>query len=124
MNNMDFDALMISSQGFNTMDKVANSGVNQSMTQQTLQNIQAMQTPTFEGYMPKSPVLPIFEKQQEQKTTQQFFVLLNNEQKGPFTLEQIRGFYNAGMINESTMAWVSGMQNWADLKTCLSYLKI
>ena len=124
MNNMDFDALMISSQGFNTMDKVANSGVNQSMTQQTLQNIQAMQTPTFEGYMPKSPVLPIFEKQQEQKTTQQFFVLLNNEQKGPFTLEQIRGFYNAGMINESTMAWVSGMQSWADLKTCLSYLKI
>ena len=124
MNNMDFDALMISSQGFNTMDKVANSGVNQSMTQQTLQNIQAMQTPTFEGYMPKSPVLPIFEKQQEQKTTQQFFVLLNNEQKGPFTLEQIRGFYNAGMINENTLAWISGMQNWADLKTCLSYLKI
>ena len=70
MNNMDFDALMISSQGFNTMDKVANSGVNQSMTQQTLQNIQAMQTPTFEGYIRKSPVLPIFEKQKEQKTKQ------------------------------------------------------
>jgi len=124
MNNMDFDALMLSCQGFNTMDKVANSGVNQSMTQQTLQNIQAMQTPTFEGYTPKSPVLPIFEKQQEQKPAQQFFVLLNNEQKGPFTLEQIRGFYNAGMINENTLAWISGMQNWADLKTCLSYLKI
>lgn len=118
---MDFDALMVSSQGFNTMDKVVNSGVNEAMTQQTLQNIQAMQTPTQQGYMPKSPVLPIFEKKQEVQT--QFFILMNNEQKGPFSLEQIKGFYNAGMINENTMAWITGMPQWADLKTCLSYLK-
>ena len=119
MNNMDFDALMISSQGFNTIDKLADSGVNEKMTQHTLQNIQAMQITTQQGYMPKSPILPIFEKKQEQN----FFIMLNNEQQGPFSLNQIRDLYNAGKINENTMAWIAGMQKWADLKTCLSYFK-
>lgn len=133
MNNLDFDALILKTQGYNTMDNHVNSGISQTMTQQSLQNIQTMQTPTVHGYMPQSPVLPIFQKkaeeeakmQQAQQAAQQqiqIYVLLNNEQKGPFSLEQIKGFYNAGMINESTFAWIPGMQNWADLQTCLSFL--
>ena len=61
MNAMDFDALMINNQGFNTLDNLANSAATQQMSQQTLQNIQTMQTPMPQGHTPQHVVLPVFQ---------------------------------------------------------------
>jgi len=125
MDAMDFDALVYKNQGFNTMDSLANSGVNQAMTQQTLNNIQTMQTPMPQGHLPQHVVLPIFQKDAAKKDegqSLQFFVIIGGTQKGPFTLEQVKGLAMADVIDENTQVWMSGLPNWTDLKTCLSTL--
>lgn len=125
MEAMDFDALVYKNQGFNKMDDNVNSVINQAMTQQTLNNIQAMQTSMPQGHIPQHVVLPIFQKEAAQKDngqSLQFFVIIGGVQKGPFTLEQVKGLAIADVIDENTQVWMSGLPNWTDLKTCLSTL--
>ncbi|MCQ2285992.1 MAG: DUF4339 domain-containing protein [Bacteroidales bacterium] len=126
MDAMDFDALILNNQGFNTLDNLAQSNVVQDMAKQTLQNIQTMQTPMPAGHVPQHVVLPVFQKQQlnngEKQTEKQFFVIINGVQKGPFTLEQVKGLAIADVIDTDTQVWMPGMPNWTDLKTCLSQL--
>lgn len=129
MNPMDFDALMIHSQGFNTLDNLANSDVTQTMSQQTLQNVRTMQTPMPQGHIPQHVVLPVFQKQAEQQQQQpaapalQFFVIINGQQKGPVSLEQLKGLAICDVIDENSQVWLQGTPNWTDLKTCLAQLK-
>ena len=126
MEAMDFDALVYKNQGFNTLDNFANSAVTQQMSQQALQNIQTMQTPMPQGHVPQHVVLPVFQKQAEQhkSATPLFFVALNGQQKGPLTLEQLKGLAVCDIIDENSPVWMQGMADWTDLKTCLSQLKL
>lgn len=108
MNANEFDALM--GQGFNTMEKSVASGANNMMGQQAINNVQAFQSmPTAKGYVPDHTVLPIFKKQ--------FYVLLNNVQKGPLTYEQLKGLAIADIIDENTQVWQEGLPEWKTLKT-------
>ena len=124
---MDFDALLLNNQGFNTMDNLANSNMVEGMSRQTLQSIQAMQTPMPQGHIPQHVVLPVLQKQEAGKPghpeQQQFFVAINGTQKGPFTLEQVKGLAIADVIDIDTPVWMPGMSEWTDLKTCLANLK-
>ncbi len=124
MEAMDFDALVYKNQGFNTLDNLANSAATTQMSQQALQNIQTMQTPMQQGYLPQHVVLPIFQqKAEEQKIAKlQFFVVVNGQQKGPISLEQLKGLAVCDVIDENSAVWMQGMPNWTDLKTCLSQL--
>ncbi len=124
MEAMDFDALVYKNQGFNTLDNLANSAATTQMSQQALQNIQTMQTPMQQGYLPQHVVLPIFQqKAEEQKVAKlQFFVVVNGQQKGPISLEQLKGLAVCDVIDENSAVWMQGMPNWTDLKTCLSQL--
>ena len=126
MEAMDFDALVYKNQGFNTLDNFANSSATQQMSQQTLQNIQTMQTPMPQGHVPQHVVLPVFQKQIEQQKSSapQFFVALNGQQKGPLTLEQLKGLAVCDIIDENSSVWMQGRADWTDLKTCLSQLKL
>lgn len=127
MTAMDFDALVMNPQGFNTLNNFANSSASQQLTQQTLQNIQTMQTPMPQGHLPEHVTLPIFQKQQERYAKMpedaNIFVALNGLQKGPFTLEQLKGLAIADVINADSPVWMPGMSEWVDLKTCLANLK-
>jgi hypothetical protein len=131
MNPLDFDALILNNQGFNTLDTLAQSNNVQSMTQTTLQSIQAMQTPVPQGHIPQHVVLPIFQKQEAatpaagmSQNQPQFFAIVNGSQKGPFTLEQLKGLAIADVINSESLVWMQGLPEWVDLKTCLSNLKM
>jgi hypothetical protein len=131
MNGMDFDALILNNQGFNTLDGLANSNNVQNMTQTTLQSIQTMQTPMPQGHLPQHVVLPAFQKQAPAapvagmpQNNHQFFTVVNGVQKGPFTLEQLKGLAIADVINQSSMVWMPGMPEWVDLQTCLANLKM
>ena len=70
---MDFDALQYTNQGFNTLDKLASSQSVQNMTQQSLHSIQAMQTPTMQGYVPEHVIPAPF---QTPKDVKQFFLVI------------------------------------------------
>lgn len=126
MNPNEFDALVYNNQGFNTMDNLVNSAATTQMSQQTLQSIQTMQTPMPQGHIPQHVVLPVFNNQPKTNPVQQlqFFVVLNGTQKGPFTLEQLKGLVIAEVIDENTQVWQSGTPSWTDLKTCLTNLKL
>lgn len=121
MNPQEFDALLSSSTGFYTQNQMVASGVNNQMVQQSLQNVQTMQTQVPIGNVPEQPSNPLFE-QIYQKSTDQFYVLINNEQKGPFSLEQLKGLAIADIITPQSMVWSQGMPQWTELKTCLAAL--
>lgn len=126
MDPRQFDSLILQNQGFNTLNNVMQSNAAQDMSQQTLQSIQTMQTPVPQGHMPQHAVLPMFQNQstQQQSTTlHQFFAVVNGAQKGPFTLEQLKGLAIADVINEGTMVWMQGMPEWVSLRVCLANLK-
>jgi hypothetical protein len=130
MNPMDFDSLILNNQGFNTMDNLANSNTVQNMTQATLQNIQSMQTPVQQGFLPQHVVIPAFQDKLKNnaapasaQNSHQFFAVVNGAQKGPFTLEQLKGLAIADVINEDSLVWMQGMPEWVALKICLANLK-
>lgn len=119
LNPMDFDALQYTKQGFNTLDNLASSQNVQNMTQQSLDAIRTMQTPVAPGFIPEHVVLPIFQQQEQQV---QFFVVVNNERRGPFSRTEIDGMLATGQIDYTTLAWVSGMDNWSSLQACLQFV--
>lgn len=47
----------------------------------------------------------------------QFFALINGQQQGPLSMEQISSFVSQNMINGETMVWKQGMPSWAQAKT-------
>ena len=122
MNPQDFDALLSTSTGFYTQNQMVNSGINNQMAAQALQNVQAMQTQVPMGNVPNIPVSPAFEQMaQDRKAAEAvFFVLINGEQKGPLNLEQLKGLAIADVINENTQVWQQGTTDWTDLKSCLA----
>ena len=41
-----------------------------------------------------------------------YFAALDGQQAGPFDLEQLRSYVQAGRISRSTLVWCAGMANW------------
>lgn len=125
MDPKEFDALVSTGTGFYTQNQMVGSGINNQMTAQALQNVQAMQTPVAMGNVPAAPVSPAFEQiaQDRKAATANFFVLINGAQKGPLTLEQLKGLAIADVIDENSQVWQQGSPQWTDLKTCLANLQ-
>lgn len=116
---------------FNTLDQIAKSNLALDLTQQTLQNIQTVQVPTVTGFLPRPVVLPVMEnvyKRQAQiqeqhppqiPQTAQYYLAINNEQKGPFTSAQVKEFVSVGLIDDQVLCWAPGFDNW----TAISNIK-
>lgn len=112
---------------FNTLDQIAKSNLSIDITQQTLHNIQIVQVPTVTGFLPQPVVLPVMEnvynrqaQKQEQRPPQipqaaQYYLAINNEQKGPFTLAQIKDFLSAGLIKDHVLCWAPGFNDWTSI---------
>ena len=46
-----------------------------------------------------------------------YYVLINDQQKGPFTLDKIALLIEIDQINPSTLVWKEGMANWSKAST-------
>jgi uncharacterized membrane protein YhaH (DUF805 family) len=46
-----------------------------------------------------------------------WFVALNGQQAGPFTIDQLRGMAAAGTLQPDTLVWAEGMAGWAPANT-------
>ena len=125
MNPQDFDALVSAGTGFYTQNQMVGSGVSPQISKQTLNSVQTMQTQVPLGNVPAPPSSPVFERlAQERETLEaQFYVLINGEQKGPLTLEQLKGLAIADVITPESMVWRLGTPEWADLKTSLASIQ-
>ena len=119
LNPMDFDALQYTKQNFNTLENQVFSKAVQNMTQQSLESIRTMQTPVHQGFIPEHVTPAIF---QQKENPVQFFIVVENERKGPFTRSEIEGLLSMGQIDYTTLAWVNGMDNWSSLQTCFQFI--
>jgi len=50
----------------------------------------------------------------------QYFVALNNQQMGPYSLTQIQESINSGQITKDTLVWTQGMSGWQKASEVLS----
>lgn len=60
--------------------------------------------PPMPGQMPPAPPAP---------QGMAFFVMINNQQMGPWDLNTLRQMAATGQINAQTLAWAQGMPQWA-----------
>lgn len=52
-----------------------------------------------------------------------YYVKIGEEQRGPFTLEQLQGMWRAGAVTMETNYWVEGFDEWMPLETILELLQ-
>jgi hypothetical protein len=43
----------------------------------------------------------------------QYFVLINNQQQGPFDFQQLQLMVTQAAIKQETLVWKQGMANWS-----------
>lgn len=48
------------------------------------------------------------------------YVLVGEEQSGPFTIEQIRGLWNQAAITSDAYCWYEGLENWEPLAVLMT----
>ena len=46
---------------------------------------------------------------------QKFFVLVNGEQQGPFSADQLKGYLAIGQFQPTDLAWHEGLPDWKPL---------
>jgi membrane protease subunit (stomatin/prohibitin family) len=87
--------------GFGMGNQMGNMTNNMNVGQNNLprQNIQSSP--------PQSPPPP--------PTLNQYFVLINNEQNGPHTIDDIRMLINRGEVTKETLIWKENMAEWENI---------
>lgn len=99
---------------FNVLDNLAENHELQDLARQSLDAIKTMQVPVPQVGIPSHVVLPMFQKQAEQ----QFVLAFDNEQKGPYTISQLKDLLKMNIITEEFYIWGEGMSDWKKIKDC------
>jgi len=60
---------------------------------------------------------------QKEKPTMEYYLYLNDEQKGPYTLSQIQSMWRSGNITGNTLYWQDGFSEWIPLSTILHIIE-
>jgi hypothetical protein len=63
---------------------------------------------------------------QEPSISIEYYVVIENEQRGPLTMEDIKPLISMGIITKSTLMWKEGMADWvsaSELETINTFLK-
>ena len=99
---------------FNTLDQVVASDSWKTMTQQTLDSIRQMQTEVPQFGIQPHVVLPVFQK----KDVTQYVLAAAGEQRGPFTLDQVKKLLTMEAITQDFYIWTQGWPEWKFIKDC------
>ncbi|NWJ40692.1 MAG: SPFH domain-containing protein [Geothrix sp.] len=105
-----FDVLQASASNEGAGGGFASLGVGLGMGQAMGQMGQALIGQQFQAtspFTPPSPAPPPFAP-----ATVQFFVFLNGQQQGPFSIEQLRPGIITGAFSAQTPVWTSGLPGW------------
>ena len=49
------------------------------------------------------------------------YVLINNQQQGPYAIDQIHGMWNSGSITADTLFWQEGMTEWEPVQALIAH---
>ena len=53
--------------------------------------------------------------------TQLTYLFINNQQQGPYAIDQIRAMWSSGLITADTLYWQEGMSDWGSIQILLSH---
>lgn len=101
-------------QDFNTLDKLVASDQWRALAGQAINSIKAMQTEVPQFGIQPHVVLPVFQN----KAQEQYVLAAGTEQRGPFTLSQIRELLKAEAITPDFYIWTQGWPEWKFIKDC------
>lgn len=105
---------------FNILDKLVASDSWQSMAAQAVESIKSMQREVPQVGIRPHVVLPVFQKKEEE----QYVLAAGTEQRGPFTLSQIRDLLKAEAITPDYYIWTQGWPEWKFIKDCPHIISI
>lgn len=105
---------------FNTLDKLVASDQWQALAEQAVNSIREMQTPVPQFGIQPHVVLPVFQKKEEE----QYVLAAGTEQRGPFTLSQVRELLKAEAITPDFYIWTQGWPEWKFIKDCPQILSM
>ena len=54
----------------------------------------------------------------------EYFISVDGEAQGPYSVEDLSNLYTAGNINETSMIWYEGLETWANLSELPLYEEI
>ena len=101
-------------QDFNTLDKLVASNQWRALAGQATNSIKAMQTEVPQFGIQPHVVLPVFQNKEQE----QYVLAAGTEQRGPFTLSQIRELLKAEAITPDFYIWTQGWPEWKFIKDC------
>jgi hypothetical protein len=99
---------------FNTLDKLVASNQWKAMAEQALESIRQMQTDVPQFGIQPHVVLPIFQKKEDT----QYVLAASGEQRGPFTLQQVKQLLKVEAISPDFYIWTQGWPEWKFIKDC------
>ena len=99
---------------FNTLDNLVASDHWHEMVNQASKSIKAMQTDVATPTISPHVVLPVFQRQEET----QYVLAAQGEQRGPFSLTQIKQMFKTGVVNGDYYIWTNGWPEWKCIKDC------
>ncbi len=99
---------------FNTLDRFIASDQWKAMSEQALSSIRSMQTEVPQFGIQPHVVLPVFQQQEVCR----YVLAAGTEQRGPFTLEQVRQLLKSEAISPDFYIWTQGWPEWKSIKDC------
>lgn len=52
-----------------------------------------------------------------------YYVMVGDERRGPFTLQQLQGMWQSGAITMDTKYWIEGLDDWMPLSSILELIQ-
>ncbi len=104
-----FDVLQASAGNEGAGGGFASLGVGLGMGQAMGQMSQALMGQQFQTQPTSTPFFPV---QPPPPPMTQFYVVLNGQQQGPYSIEQLRPGVATGAFSAQTPVWTSGMPGW------------
>lgn len=99
---------------FNILDKLVASDQWSAMANQAMDSIRQMQTSVPQFDIQPHVVLPVFQAKEET----QYVLAASGEQRGPFTLQQVKQLLAAEAITPDFYIWTQGWPEWRFIKDC------
>ena len=95
-----------------SMSDMAGMAMGMAMAQQMANGMQQNHQNSTQTQQATPPPLP--------NQVAQYYVALNGQQSGPFSLQQIQDSINSGQITQDTLVWTQGMSSWQKASEVLS----
>ena len=105
-------------QEFNTTDKMIRSDFVNEVTRQASASIESMKKDIPLPSMPQM-FTPNVQKPQDNPS---YLIVLNGQQNGPYTKDQLREMLSQGFITIETLVWKSGMPDWQPIKNIPEFI--